>query len=136
MPTITQWVDKFDAERPVGNMLETPIVLAQAIAAANFYAGHGALSEHLDIPLADPAPDPPAQYPEITPNTNITVSEWALIRPLFLLYVERENALYLEASRGLGIDPYGRSSSEIAGEIQQLELEIPHKAFQRDVITI
>lgn len=136
MPRIAEWVDSFLEERPAGNILDVPDLLAQGIKASNFYSGFGALAEHLAIPIADPAPDPPAQYPAITGITNITVSEWALIRPLFMLYVEYENALQLEASRGMGIDPFGRSSSELYGDIQQMELEFPHKVFQRDILTI
>ena len=35
------------------------------------------------------------------PSLDLSDSEWALIRPLFLLYVERETALHLEDTRGL-----------------------------------
>ena len=48
-------------------------------------------------------------------------SEYASILPLFELYIELENAMHLEASRGLGVDVYGRSVSEISQEIQTLE---------------
>jgi hypothetical protein len=134
---LSDLVDRFaEQERPAGNILDVPDLLAQGIAAANFHAGYADLAGHKAIPIADPAPDPPDPYPDITGNTDITVSEWALIRPLFLLYVERENAIQLEASRGMGIDPYGRSSSEVAGEITQIEMEYPHKAFMQQVITV
>jgi hypothetical protein len=124
------------SERPAGNILDSADILAQAIAAANCYSGYGALAAHLAIPIADPPPDPPTPYPEITGATEISVSEWAVIRPLFMLYVERENVMQLEASRGMGIDPFGRSSSEVSGEIQQMEAEMPHKAFYSDVVTV
>jgi hypothetical protein len=45
-------------------------------------------------------------------------------------------ALQLEASRGMGADPFGRSSSEVAIEITQLESEMPRKAFYQPIITI
>ncbi len=94
----------------------------------SFYTGYGNL-----VPMSLPViPDQdiaaPTEYPEITLLTDITVSEWALIRPLFLLYIERENAIQLEASRGMGVDPFGRSSSEVAGDIVQMELSMPHSA--------
>jgi hypothetical protein len=137
MATITSLVDKFtDEERPVGNLLDAPVVLAQAIAAVKFYSGYTDLETHAAIPIADPAPDVRAPFPEITGATDISVSEWAMIRPLFLLYVERENALQLEASRGMGIDVFGRSSSEIAGDITQMEIEYPHRAFFLEITTI
>jgi hypothetical protein len=108
-------------ERPAGNLLDDESVLAQAIAATRFYAGFAALRDH-------DGKEPPEQ--------SITTSEWALVRPLFLLYMERETALQLEASRGMGADPFGRSSSEVAIEITQLESEMPRKAFYQPIITI
>lgn len=139
MTTLSQLVDRFESlERPVGNILDTPVVLAQAIAATNFYAGYAPLSAHLAIPVPDPAPDPVIPFPEITGSTDVSVSEWALIRPLFLLYVERENAIHLEASRGMGIDVFGRSSSEIAGDITVMEsgAELPHRAACYPIVTV
>lgn len=137
MATITDLVTRFSTvERPAGNILDDPTLLALAIKAAEFYSGFGALAAHLAIPIADPAPEPLTPYPAITGATELSVSEWAIVGPLFLLYVERENAIQLEASRGMGIDPFGRSSSEVASEIQQMELEFPHKAFHRDILTI
>jgi hypothetical protein len=134
---LTDWVDRFTLkERPIGNTVSPEIILDQAIAATNFYSGYGALAEHLAIPIDDPAPEPPDPYPDITGETDLTVSEWAIIRPLFLLYVERETGMYLEASRGLGIETFVRSPSEIASEITQMEMEMPHKAFSRAIETI
>ena len=113
-------------ERPAGNLLDDAAVLVQAVAATRFYAGYALLRAHEGI---DPAP-------AIDSDTEITVSEWALVRPLFMLYVERETALQLEASRGMGIDPYGRSASEIASEIAQFEAELPRRAFFQAILTV
>ena len=66
----------------------------------------------------------------ITKDTVLSVGEWTVIRPLFWLYVERENAQRLEASRALGLEVYGRSVSEIAGDISVMEREtLPADAF-------
>ncbi len=113
-------------ERPAGNLLDEETVLAQAVAATRFYAGFAALRAHEGV----------TPVPDIDGDTAITTSEWALIRPLFLLYVERETALQLEASRGMGIDPFGRSASEIAAEITQAEADMPHRAFFQPIITV
>lgn len=72
----------------------------------------------------------------ISGATVISESEWALMRNLFMLYVERETALQLEASRGLGMDVYGRASSEVASDIMQAELELPHQAFVGLIVTV
>jgi len=118
MATLAELAATFaNDERPAGNLLDAAAVLAQIVAATRFYAGFAMLRAHDGV---DPLPD-------ITGTTTITTSEWALIRPLFLLYVERETAIHLEASRGMGTDPFGRSSSEVAAEITQIEAEMPRK---------
>jgi hypothetical protein len=136
--TIQALVDRFlNDEKPATNLLDESTVLAQAIAAVNFYSGYGALTTHLSIPIADPPPDPPVPYPTITPATEITVSEWSVIRPLFMLYVELESATQLEASRGMGIDVFGRSVSEIKQDIAMRENDImPNRAFSQPIMTV
>lgn len=142
--------DFMKLERPNANILSESEVLAQLLAAAKFYAGFA--GPHFESLVKNGEPDengstichhhehrkPGIGWPHetIDENTDITISEWSLIRPLFLLYVEREAALQLEASRVMGADVFGRSSSEISGEILQVESEMPHKAFWWPVITV
>ena len=127
MPTIAALVDVFATEeRPACNMLDLPILLAQALAATRRYAGFAKLSAH--APQTAVAP--------LTDQTELSLSEWAVIRPLFMLYVERETALQLEASRGMGVDVFGRSSGEIAAEITQAEADMPRQAFYQPIITV
>jgi len=95
----------------------------------SFFAGYAVLDTNALLLPTDPVPD-------ITLLTDITISEWAIIRPLFILYVERENALHLEASRGMGVDVFGRTTSEISSDIQQLEEKIPFLAFSQPVVTV
>ena len=111
-----------ERERPAANLLSADQVEALAVAATRFYAGYADFAD--------------ADVMEISPATDLTDSEWAVIRPLFLLYVEREQAIQLEASRGLGVDVFGRSVSEVSGEIAQAEAELPHRAFYRPVVTV
>lgn len=128
MASLIDLTEAFASEdRPIGNLLDASVQLAQAIAATRMYAGYAALR---DVSGNEPTPGAIDQY------TDITTSEWAIIRPLFLLYLERETALQLEASRGLGIDPFGRSSSEIHQDIAQFELDLPHKAFSQPIISV
>lgn len=123
MPKLSDLAVQFaGTERPAGNLLGEDAILAQAVAATRMYAGYGKLAS--------------APQGEIDGSTGVSVSEWAVIRPLFLLYVERENALQLEASRGLGVDVYGRDSASIAADIMQIEAELPLKAFWRPIITV
>lgn len=135
MTTLAALADRFaSAERPAGNLLDDDSVLAQAIAAASFYAGYAAIRSRIPAPVA--APDLPLPMAAISGVTEISESEWALIRSLFMLYVERETSLQLEASRGLGMDVYGRATSEVAADIMQAELELPHQAFYQPIFTV
>jgi hypothetical protein len=127
MATLADLAEKFATqERPAGNLLDDGTVLAQAVAATRFYAGYAVIRAREG---ADPVP-------AIDGTLEISESEWALIRPLFMLYVERETALQLEASRGMGIDPFGRSASEIAAEISQAEADMPRRAFFQPIVTV
>lgn len=127
MAKLTDLAARFTGqERPVGNLLDADTVLAQAVAATGFYAGYALIRAREGL---DPVP-------AIDGDLEISESEWALIRPLCMLYVERETALQLEASRGFGIDPYGRSASEIANDIAQAEAELPHRAFSQPIVTV
>ncbi|MFJ2989876.1 hypothetical protein ACIPF8_18570 [Collimonas sp. NPDC087041] len=143
-------------ERPVGIVLEEETVLAQALAAARYCGGYGAFDallpamafaemsteardpwESLSSYPRFPVPDnlyPTSDFVEI--DTPLTQSEWAILRPLFILYVERENAVYLEASRSLGVDVYGRSASEIAQDIVQREADVQRLMFCMPIVTV
>ncbi|HAR08372.1 hypothetical protein [uncultured Cobetia sp.] len=124
MASLASLVTRFvDSERGAANILPLESVTAQAVAAVSFYAGFAELTN-----LDDGG--------EIGEGVDITVSEWAEIRPLFVLYVERETALQMEATRGLGADVFGRSSSEIGGDITQLEADMPRRVFFHPVITV
>jgi len=128
--TIDELVTRYtNSERPVGNVIDILTVEAQAIAAVSFYAGYAALNMNAALLPTDPVP-------VIDVTSDISVSEWAIIRPLFMLYVERENALHLEASRGMGIDVFGRTTSEISSDIQMLEDKIPLLAFSQPVVSV
>ena len=114
----------FSNLRPTGIVITQDVILAQAIKATRYYEGFGGLELFDD------------RESLITEDTPLTKSELAVISPLFELYVERENALILEASRALGVEVYGRTVSEINNDIVQKEQEIQHLAFQFDIITI
>lgn len=119
-------------QRPVGNLLDVDIVTAQCMAATLFYVGYSDLAVCRDMPVTVPA----TPYPDIAETTVLNESEWAIIKPLFMLYLERENALYLESSRSMGVEQFGRTSSEVIGDITAYELEMPHKAFCREIETV
>ena len=54
-------------------------------------------------------------------DVDLTVSELGVIKPLYDLYVEEEQALMVEASRANGLDAFGRSVGEVRQSIQEME---------------
>ncbi|WP_320153044.1 hypothetical protein [uncultured Tolumonas sp.] len=125
MASISALVEAFMvSERGVANILPSESVTAQAVAATRFYAGFASLES------------PPTDGAEIAGLVELSVSEWAEIRPLFVLYVERETALQIEATRGMGADVFGRSTSEVGAEISQLEADFPRRVFFQPIITV
>lgn len=125
MATLAELVTRFvDHERGAANILPKESVTAQAVAAVSFYAGFAQLA---DLEGGG----------EVGEDLVLTHSEWAEIRPLFVLYVERESALQMEATGILSAGGgFGRSSSEVGGEIAQLEADLPRRVFYQPVVTI
>lgn len=68
----------------------------------------------------------------INADTELTVSEWGVIKVLAGLFAERENALIQESSRVASHEPYGRSSSEVEQDIQNFRNE----HFRRQVFCL
>lgn len=145
------------AERPLGNILTDQQVARHLKKAIRLYCGFATLrnapSDFERVQAeAIAAGLPPPDFPEVgqgihspvdATNTfegaqdfDLTPSEYGLIRPLFELYVELENAMGMEASRSSGIEQYGRSTAEIQAEITQQEELLPKKAFSCAIITI
>lgn len=123
-----------ESRSSTGLLLDDAECLQRLKEATAFYH---ALQPVLSLVESDPAQ---ADHPTVEVVTDVAVlnaGEWQLIRPLFVLYVERSNAMRLEASRGEGVDPYGRSSSEVAAEIFNYETDIlPRKAFVEEPFTV
>ncbi|WP_186083669.1 hypothetical protein [Burkholderia gladioli] len=113
----------------------TRIVMTDAI--VGYWGGiyGGVPVERPVCPVDTPIPAPVLSV-DLSGDTDITDSEWGLIRPLFMLYVERENGRGLEASRVEGVDPYGRSVDQVESDIRQYEGELPRLAFGQDYISI
>lgn len=125
--TLTQLVAEFMASRLTGGLvLAEPDVTKALVKAVRFYAGYAEIKYFVNAPTLS----------QIDSNVTLTPSEWAIIQPLFNAYADHENALRLEASRGLGLDVYGRSSSELASEIKQLEMDLPRKAFYQAIASV
>lgn len=153
--TLEELATEYLATLP-GLVLDDEQIVKVAVAAARFYAGYGdiiSVSQSdvlLSAPgagsaypvVADPEPEQRLSLPIktielINADTDISTGEWGIIRPLFLLYAERGNATMIEATRGLGVDVFGRSVSEIAQDISLMEAEtLPAKCFVHTLIEV
>lgn len=128
MPTISELAAEYaQQDRPAGIIIDDAQVVRQLIAATRLYAAYGALKH---------GTEPVPTFDDITEDTLLTLGEWGMIRPLFVLYVERETAVQLEASRAMGVEVFGRTVSEISAEITQYEAMLPEKAFCLPIITV
>lgn len=117
--------DYIEARAPSGFMLEPEQVLAFGVAAVRFYLGWGVLADETIEDLL-----------RVNGECTLTPSEWAVINPLFKLYVEQQVALVVESSHGLGVESIGRSSSEVAGDIATVERELPALAYTQDCFSV
>lgn len=131
---LSEIVAAYMERQPAGVILGEPEIERSLRKAVRFYCGYASLTRMPPAPVESGGDGIHSAFGIGNENTGeqdveLTVSEFAIIRPLFELYIEAENAQHLEASRGLGVDVYGRSSSEVANDIAQMELEIPHRAF-------
>lgn len=149
--TLAQLADECYAAGESGGLVLLPDQVTEcALQAARQYAAHGyidSLTGADNLPAAgDSAPDqdpvlipayPVKNIADIDENTVVSVGEWAIINPLFKLYVERANAIRLEASRAMGLEPYGRTVSEVQQDITLMETDtLPTRAFQHEIVTV
>lgn len=147
----------FVAERPLGNILTDEQIERHLKNAIRLYCGFATLTnapspfEQAQAAAVAAGLDAPF-FPEVGQDVHspvdssngfegiqdfdLTASEYALIWPLFKLYVEREDATGQESSRSLGIEQYGRSSSEVEAAIVLYEEALPKRAFFAEIITI
>lgn len=121
---LSSHVDRFiEEERPIGIVIGADVVLAQAVSAASYYATYESIAEQ------EPGSD-------VDSETLISAAEWEQIRPLFLLYVEREQAKYLESANVMGLMPSGRSLAEIEADIRTEQETLPGKVFSCEIFTV
>ncbi len=137
--TLADLVAEFVATRSPGWLVLTEAEAAEcALAALRFYAAHGAVESLMTVDLDGLPVDTSVDLRPIQIAVELTTGEWSIVRPLFALYVEREQALRLEASRAAGLDVYGRPVSEIAGDIALMEGPdgVPSRAFAAAAVTV
>lgn len=150
-------VEQYSASLPAGIVLEDSQILRNLRRAVRLYCGYAVLTaapsaaelyaltfvnQGLPAPLVlvgdvhSPVTEADALPLESGQDFDLTPSELAIIGPLWRLYNERENADSLEASRALGLDVYGRATSEIEQDIRDRESLMPNICFYEPVVSI
>jgi len=132
---ISQLVDQYVAELPIGCVLTEEQITRHLRDAVRQYCGYARLTsaQSLDTVHSDlytPGTDP------VAVDVDLTHSELAIIRPLWWLYIEKENGTALEASRSQGADPWGRAVAEVAQAITDYEARLPSLTFIYEVRSI
>lgn len=132
---ISDLINSYLDPLPVGLVLDRTDVEKALKEAIRFYAGYATLS---GLPLAADGihSDINATNGIDDPEFELNHSEWSIIKPLFERYVEKTNQVALEATRGMGLDVYGRTVSEIQMDIATLEAEMPQKAFYEPFFSV
>lgn len=69
-------------------------------------------------------------------DIDLSLGELSVIRPLWMLLLERENSMALEASRSQGAEVFGRSVAEVQADIRDYETRLPLLAFSSDIVSI
>lgn len=133
---LSEIVAGFVENQPAGLVVGEPGIRRSLKKAVRFYCGFAAISSAVLAEGEIHTPVDASDSIEGAQDFDLSPSEYALIRPLFELYVELENATHLEASRGLGVDVYGRPVSEVSAEITQRESEFPRQAFFEPVFSV
>ncbi|WP_085618750.1 MULTISPECIES: hypothetical protein [unclassified Pseudomonas] len=114
---------------PIGCVLTDDQVLRSLRDATRFYCGHADLTSG-GIVGASALGDTDAD------DVEVSESELSIIKPLWLLYLERENSTALEASKTQGAEVFGRAVSEVQASIIDYETRLPALAFSEDWVTI
>jgi len=119
---------QYMAVLPIGCVLTDDQVLRSLRDATRFYCGHADLASGGSVGAL--------ALGEAGDDVEVSESELSIIKPLWLLYMERENSTALEASRTQGAEVYGRAVSEVQASIIDYEARLPGLAFCEDWVTI
>ncbi|QLG96716.1 hypothetical protein HZF02_32890 (plasmid) [Pseudomonas yamanorum] len=127
---ISELATQYMAVLPLGCVLTDDQVQRNLRTAVRFYCGFADLVSEEAVNGQALIGSDEAQ------DVTLSHGELALIRPLWDLYMERENSMALEASRSQGAELFGRTVAEVQMSIQEYEMRLPQLAFCEDWMTI
>lgn len=127
---LSELVAQYVAVLPVGCVLTDQQIERHLLTATRFYCGCTNLASGETVGAN-------AQIDgDATRDVSVSASELALIRPLWDLYMEKENSMALEASRTQGAELFGRAVSEVVASIIEYEARLPMLAFAEEWVRI
>ncbi len=139
---LSELLAAYAAEPPAAIVLPIEDIQRLLKAAVRFYCGYATIrsaeptAEHRnDVPVVHTAIDATSDISG-TQDFDLNPSEWSIIKPLFDIYVERENASHIEASRALGVDVFCRSVGEIQVDVNEREGSMAKLAFMEEPFTV
>lgn len=121
---------QYMAELPIGCVLTGEQIERSLRDAVRQYCGHADLASGESVSASALVGNDQAQ------DVDVSMSELSIIRPLWLLYLEKENSMALEASRAQGAELFGRAVTEVQMSIQDYEMRLPQLCFCEDWVTI
>ncbi|NWA11946.1 hypothetical protein [Pseudomonas gingeri] len=127
---LSELVAQYLAVLPIGCVLTEEQVERHLLTATRHYLGLADLKSGETLGVKALIGTDAAQ------DVDLTHSELELIRPLWDLYMEKENSMALEASRSQGADVWGRSVAEVEVSIQMYVDRLPMLSFTADFVTI
>lgn len=133
---ISQLVDQYFADLPIGCVLTEEQVTRHLRDAVRQYCGYARLTSAQSVDDVHSVLDDTSGATPVAVDVDLTHSELAIIRPLWLLYIEKENSTALEASRSQGAELFGRAVSEVVQSILDYELRLPQLTFSYEVRSI
>jgi hypothetical protein len=127
MDTIKNLSLDYLTQQSLTSLLNETDLVALAIKAATYYRAWGNLA---CFELVDEYGRVSYDDRPLLESDTLTHGEWSQIKPLYMLYAELAAAQMQEASRALGLEVYGRSASEIMGDINREQEDLtPLRAY-------
>lgn len=127
---ISELATQHMAELPIGLVLTPEQVERSLRDAVRFFCGHANLASGDVVDSRALIGGDKSQDADLSPG------EFSLIQPLWLLYLERENSMAMEASRAMGAEMVGRAVAEVVAGITEYEQRLPLLAFEEDIVSV
>lgn len=132
--SLTELVAAYQVATVGSAFLDETQLLANLGEAVRAYCAYQVLGIAADS--TDHASYAPVGGQQIAADTQLTFSEIEVIRPLWMLFNEKEISGMMELSRGMGVEQAMRSVAEVEMAIAEYQMRLPDLAFYEPVRSI